>query len=193
MEREKSQIDNEFEKRSKQVTQDLTTNEIAIHKIEAGSLWHKAHSYDNFVKSFMTTFEHHLKSLSDYHKNKKNGIFMIEYNDSALRMSRKYPPDLMLEVSYGDLLAKENTTYRLSRDITLLKYISEKSEVVPYVIFVSNNRFCGTFIDIINTCNATEIIKLLYDGYDFYCAMVGTSQFGIGVSIPNGKGNEINE
>lgn len=182
MEREKSKIDIEFEKRLEQAIQDLPKNQITMQTVATDSFWHQTHSYDNFVKSFKSNFEHHIKSLEKYQGNTTNGIFMIEYNDSALRMSKKYPQDLMTEVSYGDLFVRENPTYRLSRDIELLKYINEMCDLVPYVIFVSNNCFYGTCIDVINTCNALEIIKLLYDGYEFHCAMVGTSQFGIPIS-----------
>ena len=42
----------------------------------------------------------------------------------------------------------------------------------------------GLCIDIINACNSLEIIKLLNCGYTFHCVMIGTSDLGIGISMP---------
>ena len=108
---------------------------------------------------------------------------MIEYSDSALRMNKKYPSDLMTEISYGDLLTKENPAYRLSRDKDLLQYVYDNNHMVGYVIFINKSSFDGTFVDIIKSQNALEIIKLLYDGYRFHCPIVGSAQFGMGVSV----------
>ena len=53
------------------------------------------------------------------------------------------------------------------------------------MIFVDENGFHGTWVDVIKSANALEIIKLLHEGYDFHCAMIGSSHYGVGVSIPN--------
>lgn len=193
MAREKSAIEHDFEKKAQEATCDLPINQITIQSVGTEPYWHKTHSYENFVSSFKSNFEHHIDSLRKYQGDNEQSIFLIEYTDSALLMNKKYPQDLMTEVAYGDLLSRENPAYRLSRDIELLKYIKEQSNFIHYVIFVSENCFHGTSIDIINSSNALEIIKLLYGGYDFHCAMVGSSQFGIGVSIPNKKGDTSNE
>ena len=136
------------------------------------------------MESFKSNFENHLLSAHKYTGNNLHGIFLIEYADSALCMTKKYASDLMLDVSYGDLLTRENPAYRLSRDIDLLKYIYEKRNEIEFVIFVNENGFHGTWVDVIKSANALEIIKLLHEGYDFHCAMIGSSHFGIGVSIP---------
>lgn len=193
MAREKSSIEHDFEKKAQEATRDLPINQITIQSVETEPYWHKVHSYENFVSSFKSNFEHHIDSSRKYHGDNANSIFLIEYMDSALLMDKKYPQDLMCEVAYGDLLPLEDSIYRLSRDIELLKYVKEQSDFVRYVIFVNEDCFHGTRIDVINSSNALEIIKLLYDGYEFHCAMVGSSQFGIGVSIPNKKGDTSNE
>ena len=59
-----------------------------------------------------------------------------------------------------------------------------KRDEIEFVIFVDENGFHGTWVDVIKSANALEIIKLLHEGYDFHCAMIGSSHFGIGVSIP---------
>ena len=190
---EKSQIDKEFDRLTKEAISNLDANHMAIQTVESELYWHKKHSYDNFVHSFRSNFEHHIESLSKYKVDYEHSIYLIEYGDSVLRKSKKYPQNLMQEVSYGDLLLHENSAYRLSRDIELLKYLKEKSSYVKYVIFVNADRFSGTSVDVISSSNSLEIIKLLGEGYDFHCAMVGSSKVGIGVAIPMAKEKHINE
>lgn len=185
MQRENSELEREFNRRAKEATENLPSDCVTIQSVSSSNMWHKQHSYENFVDSFKSNFEHHLLSAGTYSGNKEHGIFLIEYSDSALCMSKRYPANLMTEVSYGDLLTRENPAYRLSRDIDLLKYIYEKRNEIEFVIFVDENGFHGTWIDVIKSANALEIIKLLHEGYEFHCAMVGSSHFGIGVSIPN--------
>lgn len=189
MEREKNDINRDFRNRVKKSTEGLPNNQITIQSVDTPPFWHKTHTYENFVNSFKTNFEHHIESLKKYSGTKKYCIFMIEYSDSVLCINKKYAKDLMLDVSYGDLLKRENPTYRLSRDIDLLRYVYEKRNLIDYVIFVNNDRFHGVFVDIIKTQNALEITKLLHEGYDFHCAMVGSLQFGIGVSGPYKEGD----
>lgn len=189
MAREKSNIDRDFQDRANKASENLPKNQITIHSVETPPYWHKQHSYENFVDSFKGNFTHHTESLKKYGGEKKYKLFIIEYNDSALCMSKKYASDLMLEVSYGDLLTRENPAYRLSRDIDMLRFIHANHENVDYVIFVNRNGFHGVFVDIIKSENALEIIKLLHEGYEFHCAMVGTSQFGIGVTVPHREGD----
>lgn len=109
---------------------------------------------------------------------------MIEYSDAVLRMAKKYPNDLLQKVSYGDLFIRENPTYRVSRDVNILKYIYDKREIIDYVIFVNDSDINHVCIDIINTRNALEITKLLHEGYEVNCAIVASSQIGVSVSIP---------
>ena len=56
-------------------------------------------------------------------------------------------------------------------------------------MFVNDDSFCGIIVDVIKTQNALEIIKLLHEGYDFHCAMKGSSQVGTVVSVPNKEGD----
>ena len=184
MQRENSELKRDFNKKVEEATENLPQDCITIQSVSSSNLWHKQHSYENFCDSFISNFESHLVSMGKYCGNKEHGIFMIEYADSALCMSKRYAADLMTEVSYGDLLIRENPAYRLSRDIDLLTYVYNKRDEIEFVIFVDENGFHGTWVDVIKSANALEIIKLLHEGYDFHCAMIGSSHFGIGVSIP---------
>ena len=184
MERENSELVRDFYKRTVEATENLPSDCMTIQSVSGPNMWHKQHSYENFCDSFISNFESHLASMRKYSGNKEYGIFLIEYADSALCMSKRYAADLMTEVSYGDLLTRENPTYRLSRDIDLLTYVYDKRDEIEFVIFVDENGFHGTWVDVIKSANALEIIKLLHEGYDFHCAMIGSSHFGIGVSVP---------
>ncbi len=184
MQRENSDLVRDFNKRVAEATGNLPSDCMTIQSVSSSNLWHKQHSYENFSDSFRKNFENHLESARKYSGSKEHGIFLIEYTDSTLCMSKKYATDLMTEVSYGDLLTKENPAYRLSRDINLLTFVYDKRDEIEFVIFVDENWFHGTWIDVIKSANALDIIKLLHEGYDFHCAMIGSSHFGIGVSVP---------
>ena len=193
MQREKSDINREFDRKAREATENLPEDSTTIQSVGTAPHWHKTHSYENFMASFKSNFESHLQSRQQYPGDKTHGIFLIEYTDAALCMSKSYAKDLMLEVSYGDLLTRENPAYRLSRDISLLRYIYEKRNEIEYVVFVDENCFHGTLIDIIKTANALEVIKLLHEGYEFHCAMVASSHYGIGVSVPKKRENDTDE
>jgi len=185
MQIEKAEIGKDYQKRVKEALTDLPKDCISFHSVETPQRWHEQHEYNNFIASFKTNLEHHIESMKKYSGEKKCRIFMVEYTDSALRMSKVYPKDLRDGVSYGDLMVREPPVYRLSRDKNLLTYLHEKKEEIDYFIFVNNDVFLGTFIDIIKVSNALEIIKLLHEGYSPYCAKIGSSECGFGVSIPN--------
>lgn len=193
MAREKNKVNRDFINRVKEAEDSTEGNKITLHTIDTTPYWHSQHSYENFADSFKKNLKHHLESLKKYNGAKDIKIFMIEYVDSALRMKKKYPRDLMLEVAYGDLLKKENPAYRLSRDIDMLRYIFENRDKIDFIVFVNKSCFDGIFVDIIKAQNALEIVKLLYDGYEFHCASVGTTQFGIGVACPKIEGDTEDE
>jgi hypothetical protein len=91
------------------------------------------------------------------------------------------------------LLQRENPAYRLSRDIQLLNYIYERRADIEFVIFVNESGFHGTLVDVIKTQNALEIVKLLHEGYRFHCAMIASSESGIGVIVPDDLGDGIKD
>ncbi len=186
LEIERAEIRKEFNDKVKKTAEDFAEDGVSIYTVSTTEVWHKTHSYENFIESLKSNLEHHLESMEKYIGNKNNKIFMVEYNDSALAMGKVYPKDLMQGVSYGDLMKRESPVYRPSRDINLLKYLYEKRESVDYIIFV-NDDCRGLFVDIVKNGNALEIIKLLHEGYNPYCVMIGSSEFGIGVAVPNGK------
>ncbi len=193
MAREKSQIHREFQEKVNKSIENVPDNGITIQSVQTTTHWHKTHSYENFAKSFRSNFENHVLSLNKYEGPKKHGIFMIEYTDMALKSVKNYPQDLMTDVSYGDLLQRENPAYRLSRDIQLLNYIYERRADIEFVIFVNESGFHGTLVDVIKTQNALEIVKLLHEGYSFHCAMIASSESGIGVIVPDDLGDGIKD
>lgn len=123
MEREKAEIRHDFDERTKEVSDNLYEDGITIQSVSTPQYWHQSHSYENFVQSFKSNLNHHIENMEKYLGNKNIKLFMVEYSDSALRMNKIYPKDLMHEVSYGDLIKREPPTYRISRDIELLKYL----------------------------------------------------------------------
>lgn len=189
MMREENDIARDFQNRAKVALEDNNVDEVSIKFIETPIYSHKSHSYIYFIDSFKRNFSNHMDSLNEYDGPKENKIFLIEYTDATLRMSKRYPEDLMMGVSYGDLFVRENLAYRLSRDIEMLRYIYDQRNLVDYVMFVNDDSFCGIIVDVIKTQNALEIIKLLHEGYDFHCAMKGSSQVGTVVSVPNKEGD----
>lgn len=189
MEREKAGIHQDFNERVKEVSKNFSEDGITIQSVSTTQYWHQSHSYENFVQSFKSNLGHHIKNMEKYTGKKDLKVFMVEYSDSALRMNKVYPKDLMKEVSYGDLMKREPPTYRLSRDIDLLKYLYDERNYIDFIIFVNNNCFYKVDVDIVKVSNALEITKLLYEGYVFYSTMVGTAEFGMGVSYPNFKGD----
>jgi hypothetical protein len=186
-------IDRDYENRVQSVMEKTPKDAITIRTVETPQQWYKANSYEYFRDSFERSFEDHLDSLRKYKGEKKHSVFMIEYSDAALCMSKRLPKDLLLEVSYGDLLSREDPAYRLSRDIELLRYIYNQREQVEFVVFVDNNCFHGLKIDVIKSKNALEVAKLLHEGYDFTCAMVGSGRFGINLTIPDSMGEKEDE
>lgn len=185
MEIEKSAIARDFQKRETEASQNVKEGEITIQSISTPPYLHKTHSYDNFRKSFDCNFLDHIDSLNKYEGNKNHKIFMIEYSDAVLRMAKKYPKDLLSNVYYGDLYVREDPSYRISRDINILRYIYEKREIIDYVIFVNDSNMKDIQVDIVNTRNALEIIKLLHEGYEVHCAIVASAQTGISITIPD--------
>jgi len=190
---EDAEIDRDYENRVQSVMEKTPKDAITIRTVETPQQWYKANSYEYFRDSFERSFEDHMDSLRKYKGEKKHSVFMIEYSDAALCMSKRLPENQLLEVSYGDLLSKENPAYRLSRDTELLQYVFDKSDLVEFVIFVDNNCFHGLKIDVIKSKNALEVARLLHEGYDFTCAMVGSGRFGINLTIPDSMGEMENE
>lgn len=147
--------------------------------------WHSKHSYDDFCFSFKKSWEKHIDSLEKYTGNKNIGIFMVQYNDSALVMNALYP-DVKTGLYYGDLLERPKYRgYRLTRDSTMLEYIYQYKDKIKYVAFFNNDGFHGQRCEIICVENLPEILKIVKGRYSFHCAMVGSAQTFHGISLPN--------
>ena len=140
------------------------------------------HSYDFFVESFINTWNHHIKSYEKYQGVKELGVFMIEYQDMALKMCETFG-DLKCEVWYGDLLHREERYryYRLSRDKELLGFIYDFRHIIKFVIMVS-----GDSVEVICVKNIPELLKLLPYKFDIYVPTIVGRQVSLyGVSVPN--------
>lgn len=136
------------------------------------------HTYEYFKKSFINTWSNHMNSYEKYQGTKEVGIFMIEYQDMALRMREDFG-DVKCEVWYGDMLQDEKryNYYRLSRDVELLRFIYKFEDKINFVIMV-----CGDNVEIICVENIPELLKLIPYKFEihapsFICEQ--TSLYGI--------------
>lgn len=147
--------------------------------------WHSKHSYDDFCLSFKKNWEKHIDSLEKYTGNKNIGIFMVQYNDSALVMDALYP-DMKRELYYGDLLERPKYRgYRLTHDSTMLEYIYQYKDKMKYVAFFNNDGFHGQRCEIICVENIPEILKIVKGRYSYHCAKIGSAHTFHGISLPN--------
>ena len=140
------------------------------------------HSYEFFVKSFISTWNHHIKSYKNYQGAKEIGAFMIEYQDMALKMCEDFG-DIKCGLWYGDLLRREERYlfYRLSRDKQLLRFIYRFKDVLKFVIMVSGNN-----VEVICVENIPELLKLLPYEFKIYSPTIVGRQVSLcGISVPN--------
>lgn len=145
--------------------------------------WHSKHSYDNFCLSFKKSWEKHIDSLDKYTGEKNTGIFMMQYNDSALVLDAEFP-DVKTELFYGDLLERPKYCgYRLTHDSNMLEYIYQFKEKIRFVVFFNNDRFHGNKCEIICVENIPEILKIIKGKYSFHCATLGTAHLFGGISF----------
>lgn len=157
--------------------------------------WHSKHSYDDFCISFEKNWQNHIDSLDKYAGDKSISIFMIQYNDSALRLNAVFP-DIKEGIYYGDLLEKPAyKEYRLTHDSELLEYIYQFKKKIKYVVFFNNDEFHGKRCEIICVENIPEILKIVKGKYRFHCALIGSARTFCGISSPNllYKENEDNQ
>lgn len=117
------------------------------------------HSYNYFTESFKSSFEHHLKSLSEYKGINTTCVFMIEYQDNMLRMHESMPDNLPDCCEWGGLeytYLTNRREYSIAYDKDILQYISEHSDMVQYVVFYNHHN-----ADVISTKNIPYIIQML--------------------------------
>lgn len=131
-----------------------------------------AHSYEDLKKSFQDSWEKHLQSLEKYNGTKEIGIFMIEYDESALGMIECVYTDWIIGMSQGDMRKQEDfKNYRLSRDKKILNYIYQFKDKIRYVIYVYRDGF-----EIIRTDNIPYFLKLMPWDYMIYPMIVQERQ-----------------
>ena len=158
-------------------------------------IWHREHSYENFFSSFKRSWEKHIESLEKYKGDKSIGIFMIQYDDSALVLDAFFP-NVKTELYYGDLLERPKYRgYRITHDSNVLEYIYQFKEKFKYVVFFNNDSFRGLWCEIICVENIPEILKIVKGKFRFHCIKICSGHYIHGVSIPNSfcKGNDEND
>lgn len=185
MEREKSEIEREISAKEEELKSEMNVTPYYKGKTVSVDKWYSSHSYDNFYYSFSKSWKHHIESLNNYTGAYKNGIFMIQYNDSALLTRIDYS-DIKTDLYYGDLLPKlKNNSYRLVFDSKILEYIYQYKDKIKYVVFFNNDCFHGLKCEIICVENIPEILKIVKGKYKFSCATIGASMNVIGISCKN--------
>lgn len=101
------------------------------------------HNYNYFIESFKKNWENHICSRTEYVEQQSKtqvGIFMIEYDDGALKMAENPYADCPDGYSYGDIVPHQRIfPYRLPYDKALLKWIYRYAGQIQYVIFKTSS------------------------------------------------------
>ncbi len=195
MEREKHDLEVKFEEKEEAIKNEMENTPCYEGVDYSVDMWHKSHSYDNLVKSFKSSWTHHIDSLSKYTGTIEHSLFMVYYADSGLTHHKKYP-SIKQGLIYGDLFTREkHRCYRLSRDRELLEYVYGYKDYIQYVIFINVDAQDGEVVEIISVENIPELQKLLGLGYHVGNRIIGTAHIGFGISTPvhPEKRNEKND
>ncbi|MCM1363148.1 MAG: hypothetical protein NC235_14840 [Clostridiales bacterium] len=185
MKHEQHKLKKEAETKEQALMAEMDEVPCCEGKSVTADTWHSQHTYDDFCYSFKKSWEHHIESLSKYGGNKSIGIFLVQYNDSALVLDAVYP-DVKTEIYYGDLLKRPDYGgYRLTHDSNMLEYIYQFKKKIQYVAFFNNDGFHGKRCEIICVENIPDILKIVKGKYRFHCAMIGTAHTFYGISVPN--------
>lgn len=185
MRREKSELRKEAEAKEQALRVEMDKAPCYEGKTITTDTWHSRHTYDNFCYSFKKSWEHHIVSLDKYGGNKSVGIFLVQYNDSALVLDSVFP-DVKKEIYYGDLIEKPDYRgYRLTHDSEMLSYIYQFSDKIKYVVFNNFDGIHGNRCEIICVENIPEILKIVKGKYKYHCAMVGSAHAVYAISTQN--------
>lgn len=180
---EQYQMKKEAESKEKALMEEMHKTPCYEGKLIRTDKWHSENTYEDFCISFKRAWESHIESLKKYTGERKIGIFMFQYTDSALRTRTLYT-GIKQGLRYGDLLKDDYDYigYQITRDSNLLDYIYSFKDVIKYVIFVNEDRFLGDKIEIVSVENIPEIIKIVKDHFTFSCAMIGSAHYTYGIS-----------
>lgn len=192
---EKAELEKEADKNDKALEEEMNITPCYEGKTIITEKNHSKHTYDNFCFSFKRNWEKHIKRLEKYSGDIDTGVFMIQYNDSALVLDNVYP-DIKLGLYYGDLLEyDEYTGYRLTHDSNMLEYIYGFKEQIKFVVFFNNDSYHGKKCEIICVENIPEILKIIKGRYRFHAGTITSVRYTYGISHKNPfyKGNEDNE
>jgi len=163
-----------FEKKNEELAQKLS-NQNSTYK---NTYKYNDHSYANLVNSFTINWNNHIDSLEKYHGKKDNGIFLIEYPDTAALSMGELSLEGTEGLFIGDYkLSQEHIDgYRLSRDKNLLKWLYQFEKKIEYAIFLTEDNV--EFIKLDNIC---KLLKLL--PYDYGVASDTTTVTDRGVFL----------
>ncbi len=189
---EQYRLQKEAEAKEEELKAEMNVTPCYEGKTIMTDIWYSKHSYDDFCLSFKKNWENHIDSLDKYSGDKSIGVFMVEYNDSALVLNAVFP-DVKTGILYGDLLKKpEYNGYRLTHDSVMLEYIYQFKEKIKYVVFFNNSDLQEKRCEIICVENIPEILKIVKGKYQFHCVLIGSTHTtsGISLPIPFYKGNE---
>ena len=195
MEIEKAELKKEADQNDKALEEEMNQTPCYEGKTIITEKYHSKHTYDNFCSSFKKNWDNHINKLFKYSGDTDIGIFMIQYNDSALVLDNIYP-DVKLDLFYGDLLERdEYRGYRLTRDSDMLEYIYNYKEQIKFVVFFNNDSYHGKKCEIICVENIPEILKIIKGRYSFHAGTITSVRYTYGISHKNPfyKGNEEDE
>lgn len=136
------------------------------------------HKYMFLKNSLELAWKSHIKSMNKYDGNKSIGIFMIEYQDSAIEMLENTYSNVKKGVTCGGIRQQKSINhYSIYHDKRMLNFLYENKETIQYVIYVYNKG-----VEIINVSNIPELLKHM--PFDYYILPM-SSTVRIDTYIPN--------
>jgi len=150
--------ENTFHNQNKKIEKSLSPNKPSV----TNTMKYEHHSYSSLQSSFEKNWTKHLQSLKKYDGDKTTGIFMVEYLDTmALSMAEKTLEGVDGLIC-GDINPKQEIlhNYRLSRDALVQNFISNLSDKIRYVIFVTSEN-----VEIIDLSNIDKLQTIMPYGY----------------------------
>lgn len=139
-----------------------------------------AHSYENLVYSFKSTWDSHIESLQKYSQRNGVGIFLVDYPEFALAMSEDAYTGVKEGLRYDDIrIPQKFKAYRLSRDKKMLDYLYTYKEQITFVVYIYYDGY-----EIIKLENIPELKKLLPWDFTVYTLAVRNVESIYGISVP---------
>ncbi|MGB3161776.1 MAG: hypothetical protein WBA84_11080 [Carnobacterium sp.] len=150
-----------FEQKNEELAKKLSDQKPTYRN----SFEYNGHSHSNLVNSFEINWNKHIGSLEKYRGKKDNGIFLVEYFDTAALSMAELKLEGTDGLFTGDYKLEQEIIYgyRLSRDKKLLKWLYQFEDRIEYVIFLTEES-----VEIIKLSNILKLLKVL--PYDYAIA-----------------------